>query len=50
MAAEALARLADREENMHGLLVKTTDGSHPFASAMSALMRIADLSWTSREV
>ena len=27
MAAEALARMADRDENMHGLLIKTTDGN-----------------------
>jgi P27 family predicted phage terminase small subunit len=27
MAVEALARMADRDENMHGLLVKTTDGN-----------------------
>jgi P27 family predicted phage terminase small subunit len=27
MAAEALARRADRDEQMHGLLIKTTDGN-----------------------
>jgi P27 family predicted phage terminase small subunit len=27
MAAEALARMADRDETMHGLLIKTTDGN-----------------------
>jgi P27 family predicted phage terminase small subunit len=27
MAAEALARMADRDETMHGLLVKTVDGN-----------------------
>jgi P27 family predicted phage terminase small subunit len=26
-AAEALARMADRDETMHGLLIKTTDGN-----------------------
>jgi P27 family predicted phage terminase small subunit len=27
LAAEALARMADRDETMHGLLIKTTDGN-----------------------
>jgi P27 family predicted phage terminase small subunit len=27
MAAEALARMADRDDTMHGLLIKTTDGN-----------------------
>jgi phage terminase small subunit len=28
-AEEALARMADRDETMHGLLIKTTDGNPP---------------------
>jgi len=27
LAVEALARMADRDENMHGLLIKTVDGN-----------------------